>query len=53
MARPRSLYCAPPDEGDLDRFEVGEAGQPEILMLADARSQRAQGTTPIGAERLE
>ena len=53
MARPRSHYCTPPDEGDLDRLEVGEAAQPEILMLADARSQRAQGTTPIGAERLE
>src|SRR6266480_1845841 len=41
MARPRSLYCTPPDEGDLDRFEVGEAAQPKILMLADAGSQRA------------
>ena len=48
MGHPRRLSCTRPDEGDLDRFEVGEAAQPEILMLADARSQRAQGTTPIG-----
>jgi len=52
-ARLGSFSCTASGEGDLDRLQVGQVAQPEILVLADARSELAQGSPPVDTERVE